>query len=71
MTDPVLPDFETWYLYARQLKLQSRPKEAIAALGVNVIGGCCGTNPEFIARARETLADRLAPAAGAGPGRPR
>ena len=45
--------------------------EAIAALGVNVIGGCCGTNPEFIARAREKLADRLAPAAGAGPGRPR
>jgi 5-methyltetrahydrofolate--homocysteine methyltransferase len=34
----------------------------IAALGVNVVGGCCGTDPEFIARLRAGLADRLAPA---------
>ncbi len=33
--------------------------EAIAALGVNVIGGCCGTTPEFIARLRHALHDRL------------
>jgi 5-methyltetrahydrofolate--homocysteine methyltransferase len=36
--------------------------EAIAALGVNVIGGCCGTTPEFIARLRHALHDRLQPA---------
>ncbi len=36
--------------------------EAIASLGVNVIGGCCGTTPEFIARVRHALHDRLQPA---------
>ena len=36
----------------------------IASLGVNVIGGCCGTDPDFIARLRAALHDRLA---GAGP----
>jgi 5-methyltetrahydrofolate--homocysteine methyltransferase len=40
--------------------------QAIAALGVNVIGGCCGTDPSFISKLREGLADRLAD--GAGPG---
>ena len=33
--------------------------EAIASLGVNVIGGCCGTTPEFIARLRHAQHDRL------------
>ncbi len=28
---------------------------SIAGLGVNVIGGCCGTTPEFIAGLRQTL----------------
>ncbi len=28
---------------------------AILALGVNVIGGCCGTDPEFIARTRPLI----------------
>jgi 5-methyltetrahydrofolate--homocysteine methyltransferase len=31
----------------------------IASLGVSVIGGCCGTTPEFIARMREALGDPL------------
>jgi len=26
-----------------------------AELGVNIIGGCCGTNPEFIKKAKETV----------------
>ena len=29
----------------------------IVALGVNVVGGCCGTTPEFIERARSGLGD--------------
>ncbi|HXH27981.1 MAG TPA: homocysteine S-methyltransferase family protein [Candidatus Polarisedimenticolia bacterium] len=36
----------------------------IASEGVNIIGGCCGTTPEFIAGMREALKDRLAPAPG-------
>ena len=32
----------------------------IAELGVNILGGCCGTTPEFIATLRRTLADLLA-----------
>jgi len=36
--------------------------EAIASLGVNVIGGCCGTTPDVIARVRHALHDRLQPA---------
>jgi 5-methyltetrahydrofolate--homocysteine methyltransferase len=32
----------------------------IAALGVNVVGGCCGTNPEFITRLAAALHQRLA-----------
>jgi len=39
--------------------------QAIAALGVNVVGGCCGTDPAFIAQTRAALAPRLA-GAGAG-----
>jgi 5-methyltetrahydrofolate--homocysteine methyltransferase len=31
----------------------------IVELGVNVVGGCCGTDPDFIARLRAALADRL------------
>jgi 5-methyltetrahydrofolate--homocysteine methyltransferase len=38
----------------------------IAALGVNVVGGCCGTDPEFISKMHAGLADRLAPAAVGG-----
>jgi methionine synthase I (cobalamin-dependent) len=34
----------------------------IAALGVNVVGGCCGTDPEFISKMHAGLADRFAPA---------
>ncbi len=33
----------------------------IADAGVNILGGCCGTTPEFIAALRRTLADRLEP----------
>jgi 5-methyltetrahydrofolate--homocysteine methyltransferase len=32
--------------------------ETIAALGINVLGGCCGTTPEFIARLHHALAPR-------------
>ncbi len=38
----------------------------IAAMGVNVIGGCCGTTPEFIARMRPILDERIAAAGSAG-----
>jgi 5-methyltetrahydrofolate--homocysteine methyltransferase len=31
--------------------------QAVAALGVDVIGGCCGTTPEFIAGTRRALED--------------
>ena len=31
----------------------------IAGLGVNVVGGCCGTEPEFIAGLRDALHDRF------------
>ena len=34
----------------------------IAGLGVNLLGGCCGTTPEFIARLHDALHDRLNPA---------
>jgi 5-methyltetrahydrofolate--homocysteine methyltransferase len=37
--------------------------ERIVALGVDVIGGCCGTTPEFIAGLKTRFADRLAGAA--------
>jgi 5-methyltetrahydrofolate--homocysteine methyltransferase len=37
---------------------------AIASLGVNVLGGCCGTTPEFISGLRAALRDRLAGAPG-------
>ncbi len=40
--------------YARQL----------AALGVRIIGGCCGTTPEHIAALREALAEPLPPSVG-------
>jgi 5-methyltetrahydrofolate--homocysteine methyltransferase len=40
--------------------------QAIAALGADVVGGCCGTDPEFIAKLREGLADRLSDGAGTG-----
>ena len=36
----------------------------IAGLGVSIIGGCCGTTPEFVAGMREVLGDR--PVAGTG-----
>ncbi len=36
--------------------------KVIASYGVNVIGGCCGTTPEFIAGVREALRDRRQPA---------
>ncbi len=35
----------------------------IASLGVNVMGGCCGTTPEFIGRLRDALRGRLHPGA--------
>ena len=34
----------------------------IASYGVNIIGGCCGTTPEFIARLRGALGSAPAPA---------
>lgn len=42
---------------------------AIAAAGANIVGGCCGTTPEFIGRTREALAARPAdaPEGGEGP----
>ena len=33
--------------------------QAIAGLGADVVGGCCGTDPSFIALLRAGLADRL------------
>jgi 5-methyltetrahydrofolate--homocysteine methyltransferase len=36
--------------------------KTIASYGVNIIGGCCGTTPEFIARMAAALHDRLQPA---------
>jgi methionine synthase I (cobalamin-dependent) len=38
----------------------------IASYGVNVVGGCCGTDPDFIAKMRAGLADRFAPATVGG-----
>lgn len=38
----------------------------IAAIGVNVVGGCCGTDPEFISKMHAGLADRFAAAAARG-----
>jgi methionine synthase I (cobalamin-dependent) len=32
---------------------------SIVALGVEVIGGCCGTDPSFIAGLREAFSDRF------------
>ena len=43
--------------------------QAIAGLGVNVVGGCCGTTPEFISGLRSALLDRGA-ATGDGGMRP-
>jgi 5-methyltetrahydrofolate--homocysteine methyltransferase len=33
--------------------------KVIAGMGVNVVGGCCGTEPEFIAGLREALRERF------------
>ena len=41
-----------------------RDMKEIAALGANVVGGCCGTTPEFIAGLHEALGGRV-PGAGA------
>jgi 5-methyltetrahydrofolate--homocysteine methyltransferase len=46
-----------------------RDMKEIAALGANVVGGCCGTTPEFIAGLREALGGRV-PGAGAAEVRP-
>jgi len=37
----------------------------IAGIGVNIIGGCCGTTPEFIAGLRRAIRPR---GEGAAPG---
>jgi 5-methyltetrahydrofolate--homocysteine methyltransferase len=42
--------------------------QAIVALGADVIGGCCGTDPGFIASLHAALGDRLSDAAGAAAG---
>jgi len=52
--------------YRQTLDEYVEDTRTIATLGVNVIGGCCGTTPEFIARMREALEDRLARVAGEG-----
>lgn len=41
--------------------------KTIVGLGVDVIGGCCGTDPAFIAGLRGAFADRFAAATGARP----
>jgi 5-methyltetrahydrofolate--homocysteine methyltransferase len=44
---------------------------AIVALGANVVGGCCGTDPSFLRALHEGLGNRLAGgASAASPGRP-
>jgi methionine synthase I (cobalamin-dependent) len=42
----------------------------IAALGVNVIGGCCGTTPGFIARLSAALRHRTEEPAASREGTP-
>jgi 5-methyltetrahydrofolate--homocysteine methyltransferase len=45
--------------------------QAIAGLGADIVGGCCGTDPSFIAALHKALGDRLAGGApAAAPGRP-
>ncbi len=44
--------------------------EKIVALGANIIGGCCGTTPEFIGRLRQKFAGRLAGEIGGAAARP-
>ncbi len=38
--------------------------EKMRALGINIIGGCCGTDPQFIARVRPLIEDGAPVAAG-------
>lgn len=40
--------------------------KTIVGIGVNVIGGCCGTDPEFITGLKEAFADRIPAVAPAG-----
>jgi len=52
--------------YRQTLEEYVVDSRTIASLGINIIGGCCGTTPEFIARMREALKDRLARVEGEG-----
>jgi len=51
-----LPEYvDGRYLFGAPLPYLVDSAAAMAAQGVNLIGGCCGTNPEYIARIAERL----------------
>lgn len=50
-----LPDLDGNYGYSSDV-YAARMKE-MASLGVRILGGCCGTTPEFISKMRASLAD--------------
>ena len=53
------PESNTYQMSPEDFASQMRP---FAALGVQYLGGCCGTNPAFLSALREALAD-MEPAA--------
>lgn len=42
-------------VYANNMQYFAEMVRAIAGLGVNILGGCCGTTPSYIARIQEEL----------------
>lgn len=45
--------------YNMDAKEFAREMQAYAAIGVSMVGGCCGTTPEYIAGLRESFAGRV------------
>lgn len=54
-----LPEYvDGRYLFGAPLPYLTESAERMAERGVNLMGGCCGTNPEYIRRIAERLAHR-------------
>jgi len=54
------------YIYVSTPEYMAAHAVRLAALGVRIVGGCCGTTPDHIARMRDALRSPAAAAAGEG-----
>ncbi len=66
-----LPEYvDGRYLFGAPLPYLTDQAVAMVEQGVNLIGGCCGTTPAYVARLRERLGKRRPAARLASPARP-